>query len=104
MSRCAIQYVFKANPGADLGVMMPQVKEAAALWEKHGATVSFWAVSGGEVGNFVFTAMFDSFASYGQCADKLYADSAFQAWNAKSTKTGITSWVRSNVAREVMLG
>ena len=103
MSRCAIQYVFKTNPGCDLAVLMPQVKEAAALWEKHGATVSFWTVAGGEVGNFVFNAMFDSFASYGQCADKLYADSAFQAWNANASKVGITSWVRSNLAREVPL-
>jgi hypothetical protein len=103
MSRCVLQYVFKANPGSDMGKVMAQVKTAAALWKKHGGEVSFWAVAGGEVGNSVFTVMFPSFAAYGKCADALYTDPEFQAWNAQGVASGLTSWVRSNVAREIIL-
>lgn len=34
---------------------------------------------------------------------KIYADPAFAAWNAKGVASGLSSWVRSNVAREVSL-
>lgn len=103
MPRSVIQIVFKPNPGADMTKLMGLVKESAALWKSHGAEVTLWAVSGGEVGNMVFTAMFESFTAYGACMEKLYADPAFAAWNAKGVASGLSSWVRSNVAREVSL-
>lgn len=103
MPRAVSQIVFKPNPGADMMKLMELVKESAAIWKRHGADVSLWAVSAGEVGNMVFTASFESFSAYGSCMEKLYADPAFVAWNAKGVASGLSSWVRSNVAREVIL-
>ena len=95
------QVVFKPNPGADMTKLMALVAESAALWRKHGAEVSIWAVSAGEVGNMVFLARYESFEAYGKCTDALYADPAFQAWQVKGTASGLSSWVRSNLARQL---
>ena len=103
MARCVAQYVFKANPGADMAKFRGSVKTAVALWRKYGAETSFWTVTGGEVGNFVVSCMFPSFQAYGECMDKLAADPEFQAWNAQSIASGVSSWVRSNIARELPL-
>jgi hypothetical protein len=81
--------------------LMALVAESAALWRKHGAEVSIWAVSAGEVGNMVFSARYESFEAYGKCTDALYADPAFQAWQVKGTASGLSSWVRSNLARQL---
>jgi hypothetical protein len=81
--------------------LMALVAESAALWRKHGAEVTVWAVSAGEVGNMVFSARYESFEAYGKCNDALYADPAFQAWQIKGTASGLSSWVRSNLARQL---
>lgn len=103
MARTVSQIVFKPNPGADMMKLMDLVKESAAIWKKHGADVSLWSVSAGEIGNMVFTASFESFSAYGACMEKIYADPAFAAWNAKGVASGLSSWVRSNVVRELTL-
>ena len=103
MARCAVQFVSKPNPGVDLSKYLAQAKTAMSLREKHGATVSMWSVTGGEIGNMAIVAMFDSFSAYGACVDKLNADPAFHALLAQLTGSGLGSWVRSNVSREVTL-
>ncbi len=103
MSQCVAQYVVKPNPGADMGKIMAQVKVAAGIWKRHGAEVSFWAVSMGEVGNLVVACRFDSIQAYGKTADAVTADPAFAAWQAESATSGLTSWVRSNLARAIPL-
>lgn len=101
MSKVVSQVVFKPNPGADMSKLMELVAESAALWRKHGAEVSVWAVSTGEVGNMVFTTVYDNYAAYGKCVDAVYADPAYQAWSARGTASGVSTWVRSNLARQL---
>ena len=101
MAQMISQVHFKPNSGADMTKLMELVSESAALWRKHGAEVSIWAVSAGEVGNMVFSARYDSFEAYGKCTDALYADPAFQTWQVKGTSSGLSSWVRSNLARQL---
>jgi hypothetical protein len=101
MAQMISQVHFKPNPGADMNKLMALVAESAALWRKHGAEVSIWAVSAGEIGNMVFSARYDSFEAYGKCTDALYADPAFQAWQIKGTASGLSTWVRSNLARQL---
>jgi len=101
MAQMISQVVFKPNQGADMAKLMELVAESAALWRKHGAEVSIWAVSAGEVGNMVFSARYESFEAYGKCTDALYADPAFQAWQIKGTASGLSTWVRSNLARQL---
>ncbi len=67
MGQIISQAVFKPNPGADMTKFMGFVSESVAIWRKHGADVSIWAVSAGEVGNMVFSARYDSFEAYGKC-------------------------------------
>ena len=95
------QVVFKPNPGADMAKLMGLVAESAAIWRKHGAEVNVWTVSAGEIGNMVFSARYDSFEAYGKCLDAVYADPDFQAWQVKGTASGLSSWVRSNLARQL---
>jgi len=96
-----VQYVIKPNPGSDLAAIQEMSKESIALWRKHGGKVSFWAVVVGEVGNFVVSINFESFSAYGAAVDKLGADPAFQAWQLKRAKAGLSTWVRSNMATEI---
>jgi hypothetical protein len=35
--------------------------------------------------------------------EKVYSDPAFAVWNAKGVASGLSTWVRSNVAREVSI-
>jgi hypothetical protein len=49
----------------------------------------------------VFAARYASYEAYGKCTDAVYADPVFQAWQAKSTASGLSSWVRSNLARQL---
>ena len=101
MARCAVQFVSKPNSGTDFAKYIAQAKTGQALWEKHGAAVSLWSVTGGEVGNIAFVAMFESFSAYGACMDKLNADPEFRAYVADLSSSGLGSWVRSNVSREL---
>jgi hypothetical protein len=96
-----VQYVIKSIPGVDLASIIELTKEVAVLWRKYGGKVSFWAVSVGEIGNFAFTVNFENFSAYGAALDKLNADPALQAWQAKRLKAGLTEWVRSNLATEI---
>ena len=96
-----VQYVVKPNPGGDLAAIIEMAKESAVLWRKYGGKVSYWAVTVGEVGNFVFAVNFETFSAYGAAVDKLSADPASQAWQAKRLKAGHASWVRSNMATEI---
>lgn len=95
------QYVFRPNPGADLTAVMANVKEAVGLWRKYDAEVHLWTVSMGEIGNMSVTAHFDSYAGYAKCIDQLVADPAFAAWQQKNLASGLSNWVRSNLAREI---
>lgn len=103
MAAATLQYVFKPNPGADLGELVGLVKESAKLWKEHGADVSFWTVQVGEIGNMAFVARFESSAKLGATLEALNADPAFMAWRAKSIKSGLATWVRSNQLSEVPL-
>ena len=63
----------------------------------------FWAVSMGEAGNLVVACRFDSVQAYGKAVDAVNADPAFAAWQADSAASGLTTWVRSNLARAIPL-
>jgi hypothetical protein len=95
------QYVFRPNPGSDMNAITANVKEAAALWRKYGAEVHLWAVSMGEIGNMAVTVRFDSYEAYAHCYDRLIADPAFTVWQQKNLASGLSSWVRSNLSREI---
>ena len=41
--------------------LMELVAESAAIWRNHGAEVSIWAVSAGEVGTMVFDTRYASY-------------------------------------------
>ena len=101
MAQMISQVVFKPNPGADMAKLMGLVAESAAIWRKHGAEVNVWTVSAGEIGNMVFSTRYDSFEAYGKCLDAVYADPDFLAWQLKGTASGLSSWVRSNLARQL---
>ena len=101
MTQIISQAVFKPNPGADMTKFMAIVAESAAIWRKHGADVSVWSVSTGEIGNMVFAARYESYEAYGKTTDAVYQDPEFQAWSARATASGLSSWVRSNLARQL---
>ena len=101
MAQMISQVVFKPNPGADMAKLMGLVAESAAIWRKHGAEVNVWTVSAGEIGNMVFSTRYDSFEAYGKCLDAVYADPDFQAWQLQGTASGLSSWVSSNLARQL---
>jgi hypothetical protein len=58
----------------------------------------------GEVGNLIFSISFETFATYGATFDKLNADPDFQPWQIKRLKLGATTWVRGNIASEILIG
>jgi len=103
MSQVISQTVFKPNPGADMSKLMALVAESAAIWRKHGAEVSVWTVSSGEIGNMVFSARYDCYEAYGKCTDAVVADPDYQAWTAKGVASGVSTWVRSNLARHIAI-
>jgi hypothetical protein len=98
------RYVFRPNPGADLGAVMGAMKEGARLWQKHGAPKPrLWAVAAGELGNYVLTVEFQNAAEYAKVSDPLSADPEFRQWQAGNVQAGALTWVRSNLMREVDL-
>ena len=101
MTQVMTQNVFKPNPGADMSTLMALIKESAAIWRKHGADVSVWTVSVGEIGHMVFASRYDSYEAYGKCTDAVVADPAYQAWSVKANASGVSTWVRSNLARQL---
>jgi len=101
MTPVITQNVFKPNQGADMAQLTALITESAAIWRKHGAEVSVWAVSVGEIGNLVFTCRYDSYEAYGKCTGAVVEDPAYQAWSVKATASGLSSWVRSNLARKL---
>ena len=103
MSSVILQYVCKPNPRADMLTLMKLTREATALWKKHGAEASLWAVQVGEIGNMAFTTRFDSSAKLSATRDGLNCDPDFIAWLAKSNKSALASWIRSNQAYEIPL-
>lgn len=103
MSSVVIEYVYQANPGADMSALMALTKEATDLWKKHGAQVSLWAVQVGDIGNLTFRAKFESSAKLGATLDALNSDAAFNTWRAKSNQSGLARWVRSNQSYEIPL-
>ena len=103
MSPVISQTVFKPNPGTDMSKLMALVAESAAIWRKHGAEVSVWSVSSGEIGNMIFTARYDSYAAYGKCTDAVFAAPDYQAWTAKGVARGVSTWVRNNVVRQLAI-
>jgi hypothetical protein len=99
------RYVFKLNPGADVAAVVKTMSQGAALWRKHGAKEPrLWAITAGELGNYVLSVQFDDAAAFAKVVDPLSADPDFLAWQAGNAKTGHIAWVRSNHAREVALG
>ncbi len=103
MSQVISQNVFKPNPGTDMSTLMALVAESAAIWRKHGAEVTVWTVSSGEIGNMVFSARYDSYEAYGKCADAVVADPDYQAWTAKGVASGVSTWIRSSLARQIAI-
>ena len=49
MAAVVLQVVSRPLPGADMSVVIGNMKEAAELWRKHGAEVKCYTVSAGEV-------------------------------------------------------
>lgn len=96
-----LQIVTKPLPGADMGKIMANMKDAADLRRSAGADVKIYAVSVGEIGNTVFTARWDSYTAYGKSLDKMVGDQSVQALMARITGSGTAEWVRSNLAREL---
>ena len=101
MPAVVMQFVSHPRPGSDLATVIQLAKDAAALWRKHGADVSYWAVIGGEVGNYAFVARFDNIEAYGRTMASIGADPAFAEFQAKRLKAGQSDWVRSNLAVQV---
>ena len=101
MAAVVLQIVTKPLPGADMGQVMANMKDAADLWRSAGADVKIYAVSVGEIGNMVFTARWDNYTAYGKSLDKMVGDQSVQALMARITATGTAEWVRSNLAREL---
>lgn len=101
MASVALQIVSKPVPGADMGKIMSNMKDAAALWRSTGAEVKVYTVSVGEIGNMVFTAQWSSYEAYGKSLDKMVGDQSIQALMAQITGSGTAEWVRSNLAREL---
>lgn len=101
MPAVIVQYVSKPKPGSSLETIMQLSKEAAALWRKHGAEVSYWSVVGGEIGNLAFVVRFDSFEAYGRTMDAIAADPTTMEWQAKRLKAGQAEWIRANTAFEI---
>lgn len=98
------RYVFKLNPGADLAAVMKSMGQGAALWRKHGAaSPRLWAITAGELGNYVLSVQFEDAAAFAKVVDTLSADPEFHAWQAHNAQAGQVHWVRSNHAREVAL-
>ena len=98
------RYVFKLHAGADLKAAVSAMQQGAALWRKHGAAAPrLWAITAGELGNYVLAVQFDDAAGFAKVVDSLSADADFQAWQARNAKDGHIAWVRSNHAREVTL-
>lgn len=103
MAASIIQYVFKPNPGCDMPQLIGMIKEAAAVWRRHGADVRLWSVQVGEIGNLAFVAGFESSAKLGATLDGLNGDPEFAAWRIKNVKAGLATWVRSNQAFEITI-
>jgi hypothetical protein len=98
------RYVFKPTPGADLGVVLDEMKQCAALWKKHGASnPRLWNVAAGELGHYVLVVEFDNAVDYAKVTDPLSADPDFRRWQADNVKAGAFTWVRSNLLRELPL-
>ncbi|SEA21022.1 hypothetical protein SAMN05444680_101911 [Variovorax sp. YR216] len=98
------RYVFRPNPGADLGAVMEAIQQGAALWKRHGATnARLWVVAAGELGNYVLELRFDNATEYAKVTDPLSADPDFRKWQAANVQAGAFTWVRSNLMRELPL-
>ena len=54
-----------------------------------------------EIDNMVFATRYESYEVYGKCTYAVYADPTFQTWQVKGTASGLSSWVRSNLARQL---
>lgn len=95
------RYVFKLSPGADMAQVKKAMEEGAALWRKHGAaSPRLWAITAGELGNYVLVVQFENAAEFARVVDPLSADPAFQHWQAHNAAADQITWVRSNHARE----
>lgn len=49
----------------------------------------------------VFATRYESYEAYGKCVDAVYSAPDFQAWSVRATASGLSSWVRSNLARQL---
>jgi hypothetical protein len=101
MPAAVMQFISHPKPGSDLATVIELAKEAAVLWRKHGADVSYWSVIGGEVGNYAFVARFDTIEAYGRTLASIGEDPAFREFQAKRLKAGQADWVRSNLSIQV---
>lgn len=98
------RYVFRPTPGAELAAVTQAILEGAVLWRKHGAPPPrLWAVTAGELGNYVLVVEFENAAAYAKVVDPLSADPDFRAWQAANVSSGQFTWVRANLAREMSL-
>jgi hypothetical protein len=81
--------------------MPASLNSAAALWQKHGASPRFWAVTVGESGNMAFSAEIAGMAECGKCVGALNAEKAVHAWRAKNMESGALLWFTRNLLREL---
>lgn len=104
MAAAALQFVFRPNPGADLGGLLSLTKEVAGMWKEHGAQdVSLWGIQVGEAGNMALVLRFESAAKLGEVLEGMNSDEKFAAWRARALKAGLHTWVRSNQLYEIAL-
>lgn len=79
MVSAVLQIVSTPLPGADMGQIMSNMKEAATLWQRSGgADGDVYTVSVGEIGNMVFTARRDSCKACGKTLDNTGRLAAFE--------------------------
>ena len=95
------EWVFKVNPGPDPAVTVQSAMRAAAVWRKHGANPRLWSVSFGEVGCMSVKAEFESYEEDGRIHERVAGDPDIKAWASANEIGGGSTWIRSNIMREV---
>ncbi|MEZ5650927.1 MAG: hypothetical protein R3E87_10310 [Burkholderiaceae bacterium] len=95
------EWVFKINPGTDPAITIESAKRAMAVWRKHGANPRLYTVAFGEVGCMSVKTEFAGYAEYGRIHDLVATDPDIRAWSTQNEREGGSTWIRSNILREV---
>ena len=74
----------------------------AEIWKKYGAKeVNLYALSGAQMGNLAFTAMFENAAAWGSAWDEVNQDEDFSEIYKSLEELGF-NWVSHITARQLM--